>query len=232
MYKVVEIFSSIEGEGKRTGELTTFIRLYGCNLRCSFCDTPYSYTDDGYYNMTCEQIVQEVKRRKNFNVTITGGEPLVHPNITELIEELLDQEEGFNINIETNGSVDTLPIRTKCGTENLFFTVDYKSISSKMNSYMKAENFKHLCKQDVVKFVVGNKEDLQDALDFIKSMRWTVGEFCNTIIGGSPQIYFSPVFGKIDMKDIVSFMKDNNIQGAKIQAQLHKIIWNSNERGV
>lgn len=224
MYKVVEIFSSIEGEGKRTGELTTFIRLYGCNLRCSYCDTTYSHTDGEYYEMTLEQILEEVSRRKNINVTITGGEPLIHNGIKELICKLLSK--GHYVNIETNGTVDTRPIRLYCGTDKLFFTVDYKSISSNMNSRMCHNNFEGLCKQDVVKFVVGTMMDLQDALEFIKKRGW-LEQFPN-----SPKIYFSPVFGQIEMADIVDFMKDENLQGVRLQVQLHKIIWDVNKRGV
>ena len=100
---IIEIFNSIEGEGVRAGKLCTFIRTAGCNLRCSFCDTTYSY--NGGTQMTIQQIIDEVKNFDCELITLTGGEPLLHVQVRQfLIPALL--EEGFEVNIETNGSID------------------------------------------------------------------------------------------------------------------------------
>lgn len=211
--KVVEIFKSIDGEGKRAGLPTTFIRLYGCNLNCSYCDTRYGCEGNNYKSYTIDKIMDIVHNLNCKSVTITGGEPLIHSDIYTLIISLLN--EGYWVNIETNGSV---PVKHfEC--DNLFYTVDYKCISSGMNSRMKC-NFSDLTEVDVIKFVVGSTEDMQDAVKFIKS---------NDL---KSQIYFSPVFGQIEPKDIVKFILDNELNDCKIQLQLHKIIWEPQKRGV
>lgn len=204
---VNEIFDSIEGEGKRAGELATFIRLTGCNLRCSYCDTAYAFKEGK--EMSLEAIEEAVNR---FNVTLTGGEPLMQ-DVHRLIE-LFDTHE---INIETNGSMDIEPYKKY---PHVFFTIDYKCTSSGMSNKMLESNFKQLRPQDVLKFVVGCKEDLLQAK-----------EICNRYFPVC-QVYVSPVFGKIEPAEIVEFIKDNNLAEWKIQLQLHKFIWNPQERGV
>ena len=102
--KVVEIFKSIDGEGIRAGYPATFIRLFGCNLRCSYCDTPYGYEGNDYKEMTVDEIVQECMCLNCPRITLTGGEPLIHKDVNILIKNLLVN--GFEVNIETNGSVD------------------------------------------------------------------------------------------------------------------------------
>ena len=114
---VIEIFSSIEGEGTRAGELCTFIRLAECNLRCSYCDTEYSFT--GGKEMSVEEIMQVVDGYGNYNVTITGGEPLLQD-----LTELLNVMNKYFVNIETNGSIN--PVVSYGNYPNVIFTVDYK----------------------------------------------------------------------------------------------------------
>lgn len=203
---VNEIFNSIDGEGKRAGELATFIRLTGCNLRCSYCDTSYAFQDGT--EMPLQDIVQQVKYR---NVTLTGGEPLIQ-NVKPLLMAL----HHHNINIETNGSIDIEPY---FGIPNVWFTIDYKTKSSGMIHEMWHNNFSILRPQDVLKFVVGSREDLEQAR-----------EICNTYKIHCP-IYISPVFGKIEPSEIVAYMKEKNLEEWKIQLQLHKFIWNPTERG-
>ena len=89
--KVVEIFSSIDGEGSRAGFLCTFIRLYGCNLRCNYCDSLYALENNYYTEMTCEEIINKCVELGNFRITLTGGEPLIHNNVIELIQDNIKQ---------------------------------------------------------------------------------------------------------------------------------------------
>ena len=96
--KVVEIFNSIEGEGSRAGYLATFIRLYGCNLRCSYCDSVYSFTNNDYTEMSIEEIINTVNGYNCKKVTLTGGEPLIHKDVDILVKELLTN--GYEVNIE------------------------------------------------------------------------------------------------------------------------------------
>lgn len=227
-YNISEIFGSIEGEGKRTGELTTFIRFYGCNLRCSWCDSSYSYTNNDYTKMTLQEIITKVKEIGYRNITITGGEPLIQPDIQILINTLCSDK--YYVNIETNGSVDISTSRF-VGYNNLFFTMDYKCPSSNMNSHMLLQNYKALNKNDVVKFVVADTQDLDKAYAFIKDLKYMYN-MANTQEVEYPLFYISPVFNKIELKDIVQYMKDKNMEGVRLQVQLHKIIWDPDKRGV
>lgn len=239
--KVVEIFNSIDGEGKRAGELTTFIRLFGCNLRCSYCDTPYSYNqtsnEQPWKEMSITEIIEECDKYDTDNITVTGGEPLIHLDIQYLLRAL--SEAGYNVNVETNGSV---PLSRyykdngehAAGYENVWFTVDYKCACSGMEDKMILDNFnrnKIPYKDIVYKFVVGSQDDLFKANEIINN--FILSE--NTD-GGNCYIYLSPVFGQIEPKEIVEFMQEKNLFNSKVpirvQLQLHKFIWNVNERGV
>lgn len=213
--KVVEIFKSIDGEGKRAGLPTTFIRLYGCNLNCSYCDTRYGCEEDNYTVHSVDSIMDTVRRFGIPSVTITGGEPLIHPGIHKLINTLL--ESGYWVNIETNGSI---YIGQFPKHKNLFFTMDYKSPSSGMEKRMILENLSFLTSEDVLKFVVGSEEDLDRSLEILEQYQ------------PDCQIYFSPVFEKIDSKLIVEFILRHKLNDCKVQVQLHKIIWDPKERGV
>ena len=148
---VNEIFSSIDGEGIRTGELATFIRLAGCNLRCRYCDTEYALDNNLGSEMNITEILNEVKKYKNRNITLTGGEPLAHKETNKLIEELI--KNNYFVNIETNGSIDIEPYIGKC-----LITMDYKCKSSLMEKTMLLSNLEKLSETDVLKFVI-NSED-------------------------------------------------------------------------
>jgi len=212
---VNEIFSSIEGEGIRTGFPVIFIRLYSCNLHCSYCDTRYSCENNEGLEMSIDEILENIKQYSIKKVTLTGGEPLIHKDVELLIDELINNE--YEVNIETNGSIDIYPYITKNDT---IITMDYKSISSGMNHLMLGKNLKYLRSNDVLKFVVGTEEDLLDMLSVIQLDKPT----CN--------IFVSPVFGKIEMRKIVDFIKEYNLNTCRIQIQLHKIIWPPTMRGV
>lgn len=215
---VNEIFLSIDGEGKRAGELAIFIRLAGCNLRCSYCDTAYALTADAGQKMSVDQILSEVNRlSENIikNVTLTGGEPLIHKDVKVLIESLLDK--CYEVNVETNGSI-VPPIPSK--PRSLFYTMDFKCLTSDESDKMNPSALTSLTDNDVLKFVVGSIEDLDQMRAVIYNL--------NT----NAKIYISPVFGKIDPKDIVSYMMKYHMYDARIQLQLHKFIWDPSERGV
>lgn len=217
--KVNEIFKSIDGEGLRTGELTTFIRLAGCNLRCSYCDTCYALKNSNGTEMSVDEIVKRAKKYDYRNITLTGGEPLIHKDVDDLISKLC--ENGFYVNIETNGSV---PIDKYILNKNILITMDYKLPSSGVEKNMNLNNLEKLRKNDVLKFVIG-KDDFDRIKEVIEN---------HSI---KSYIYLSPVFGEIEPFEIVDFMKIMHTQGIdtskiRVQVQLHKIIWNPNERGV
>lgn len=216
-FNVVEIFDSIDGEGKRTGELTTFIRLAGCNLRCSYCDTPYGLDFKQGIPMKMSEIVNKCIEYSNKNITLTGGEPLARIFIMDLIGKL--STVGFEVNIETNGSI---PLYDNFRLKNVFYTMDYKCPSSGVENKMDLENLLYLDKDDVLKFVVGSEEDLDTTWKILDEYQ------------PKAQVYISPVFGKIKPVEIVDYMKEHkqSFKDARVQVQLHKIIWNPDERGV
>lgn len=218
--KVSEIFLSIEGEGKRVGTPCVFIRLYGCNLRCSYCDSLYAVEGKDYQELSINQIVNELKKYDVKNVTLTGGEPLIHKDVDDLINKLISEK--FFINVETNGTVKPI-----IKGENIFYTVDWKSPSSMMMDKMNLSVFKNLSKNDVIKFVVGNIEDLLQAESVIQRLQ----ELYNDEI---PSIFISPIFNQIDNESIVNFILHSETlkKQTRFQIQLHKIIWNPEMRGV
>lgn len=214
---VNEIFGSIDGEGLRTGELATFIRLAGCNLRCRYCDTPYSLKTCDGKEMTIDEIVDKVKDINFKNITLTGGEPLIHRNVRKLIDVLIEND--FKVNIETNGSIDITPYIN----DDLLITMDYKTPASNEVSKMLLSNINKLKETDVLKFVC-NREDLSHITEVLKEYK------------PKCYVYLSPIFNEIEPKELVDYLKElNNIVDTskiRVQVQLHKIIWNPDERGV
>ena len=218
-FKVVEIFESINGEGMRAGELAVFVRMKGCNLSCNYCDTMWANEADcEFEEMTADRIVERVKKSGIKNVTLTGGEPLLQKDADKLIK-LFSDEKDIRVEIETNGSVNLSPFLKY---ENTSFTMDYKLPESDMEKYMDLENFKILRKKDTLKFVASSVNDLKKAKDIIE--KYDLIDRVNII--------FSPVFGKIELTDIVDFLKDNKLNDVRMQLQMHKFIWAPDERGV
>lgn len=218
--QVVEKFVSINGEGRRCGQLATFIRFAGCNLNCGYCDTAWANDRKVAFDpMTVEEVYAYIKDTQVTNVTLTGGEPMLQQDMRELLE-LLSQDPELYVEIETNGSV---LLSKFSDLENPpSFTMDYKLPSSGMERMMALENFDHLTEKDTVKFVSGSMADLEKARELINKYKLTE----------KTSIFISPVFGDIELESIVDFMKDNQMNGVNMQVQLHKIIWDPNERGV
>lgn len=218
-FPVAERFVSINGEGRLAGELAVFLRFCKCNLNCSFCDTRWANSDDiAVEVMTGKQLTDYVMSTGIKNVTLTGGEPLLQKEIGSLIAAL--DALGLNIEIETNGSIPLkdltpFPVHTSV-------TMDYKLPGSGMEEFMCLENFSYLTEKDTVKFVVGDRMDLERAAEIIRTFHLT--SCCS--------VYFSPVFGKLPPDEIVSFMKENTLNQVRLQLQLHKYIWNPAQRGV
>ena len=219
--KIVEIFSSIDGEGIRTGQLCTFIRTYGCNLRCSYCDSMYALEGNEWQEMSIPEIINVCKTYGNRCITLTGGEPLIHKDVHNLINTLAD--EGFEVNIETNGSVDISKFMES--STSVFFTLDYKTPYSQEESKMFMDNFyKYVRHKDVVKFVCGTEDDLNKMKEVVFNMKTTLTTL--------PHIFVSPVFGQIEPVTIVDYLKKYNLQDVRMQLQLHKFIWPVDMKGV
>lgn len=219
-YQVAEKFISINGEGTRAGEPAVFIRFKGCNLNCTYCDTKWANGEDSPCTlMTTEEICDYVRLAGIRNVTITGGEPLKRGGMAELISAIMS-DGVTRVEIETNGSVDLSEISS--AEHRPSFTMDYKLPESGMESAMLTENFSLLCKNDTVKFVSSSISDMERALEIIRKYS----------LIGRVNVYFSPVFGKIDPKDMVDFILKNKLNDVRLQIQLHKVIWDPDQKGV
>ena len=218
--RVAEKFISINGEGVRAGELAVFVRFQGCNLACHYCDTKWALAKDcPCEEMSPEQIHAYIKGTGITNVTLTGGEPLLHKDMDRLLAILLADEE-LREEIETIGAVD---LRKFCACPGRpVFTMDYKLPSSGYEKSMVLENFELLSKDDTVKFVSGSTEDLERAYKIIRE--YDLLRKCH--------VYFSPVFDDIEPVEIVNFMMDHKLNEARLQIQMHKVIWDPDKRGV
>ena len=218
--RVAEKFISINGEGVRAGELAVFVRFQGCNLRCHYCDTKWALVQDcPYEEMSPEKIHAYTKNTGIKNVTLTGGEPLLQKDMDRLLAILL-ADEDLRVEIETNGAVD---LRKFCACPGRpVFTMDYKLPSSGYEKSMVLSNFELLSPDDTVKFVSGSTQDLERAYQVIQE--YDLLRKCH--------VYFSPVFGDIEPAEIVSFMMDHKLNEARLQIQMHKVIWDPDKRGV
>ena len=212
---VNETFLSIQGESTHAGRLCFFIRLSGCNLSCTYCDTDYARDDENSVSMSIKNLVTQAKLSKVRLVEITGGEPLTNAHTPALCEALLD--ESLEVMVETNGSLplSLLPPAVKK-------IVDCKTPSSGMTEYNLYDNFHILSDHDEIKFVI------QDYLDY---------EFALTIIEKhklhkkTSNILFSPAWDKLNPKTLVAWMMAD-LPPARLQLQIHKVIWGANKRGV
>lgn len=215
--QVIEKFVSINGEGLKQGELALFLRFKGCNLRCSYCDTKYSFINPEYSEESIDEIIKYVEDSKINNITLTGGEPLIQDDINELMKVL--SSKGYHVEIETNGSID---ISNFINNDNISYTLDYKLPTSLMENKMNVDNYKYINKKDSVKFVCGDYNDLLKMKEIIN--KYDLINITNCIV--------SPVFNVIKLGDIVQFLIDNNLNGVRMQLQIHKVIWDPNKRGV
>lgn len=218
---VNEIFTSIDGEGKTAGMLTTFIRLAGCNLRCKWCDTAYALQKGQGEPMSVAAVADAVKTHA---VTITGGEPLEQPAVLELAALLMQR--GIAVNVETNGSRSVEPLLALPNADSLLLvTLDWKLPGSGMEKCMNPQHFRALRPGDVLKFVVASAADLARAREVVEMLQPPC------------YIYLSPVFGAIEPEALVEALKEWHADGTdvrrmRVQLQLHKIIWAPDRRGV
>lgn len=212
---VTEMFGSIQGESTHAGRLCYFIRLAGCNLRCSYCDTDYSLTAADGSEVGVEEIVERVQEEGIRLVEVTGGEPLIQPNVVDLCEALLGI--GCDVMVETNGAMDIsiLP-------EGVIRIVDCKSPSSGEHERMDFSNFEHLKASDEVKFVIANRSDYECALSVIDKYH---------VNSKTHNILLSPAWKEIEPMQIVEWMLEDRPQ-ARLQIQMHKVIWDPELRGV
>lgn len=222
MFRVIERFVSIDGEGPTSGALAAFIRFEGCNLRCTWCDTKYSWDGScSYEEQSAEDIYQYIKESGASNVTLTGGEPLLQKDMFQLLD-LLYHDNKLTVHIETNGALDIRKYKQRYQEGNIRYVLDYKLPGSGMQRTMKESNFDCINHEDVYKFVIASEEDLQETWRIVKEHQLT--KKC--------QVFLSPVTELIEPKRIVEFMIDRKWHDVRLQVQVHKLIWPKDMRGV
>ena len=210
---VNEIFYSIQGESIYSGIPCVFVRLTGCNLRCSYCDTTYAYYEG--VELRIEEILSRVDNYKCSLIEITGGEPLLQDETPLLIYRLLKKK--YEVLLETNGSIDISMVDGRC-----IKIVDIKCPSSGENDKNDLENLKRVNQKDQIKFVVGNREDYEFAKETAKLIR-----------PGFPMknVLFSPVIEQMHPSQLAEWILEDRLR-VRLQIQLHKILWPEKERGV
>jgi len=212
MLKINEIFKSIQGESSHTGLPCIFVRLTGCNLRCTYCDTEYAFYEGK--EMTVAEVVNAVEGFGISLVEITGGEPLLQKEVNPLMQTLLDKQ--YTVMLETGGSLplDEVP-------DPVIKIMDLKCPASGEESRNNYDNLSRLTLKDEVKFVILNREDYD----------WCKKILNKHAINKKAQVLFSPVYEKLDLKDLAKWVLEDNLS-VRLQTQLHKVIWSKDAIGV
>jgi 7-carboxy-7-deazaguanine synthase len=208
--KVNEIFHSIQGETTRAGFPSVLIRLTGCNLRCRYCDTSYAWTEGR--DLSIDEIISMVKKYGSVDhITVTGGEPLLQANSIHLMKRLI--ESGFDIQLETNGSISTRdvpPLIRKI--------IDVKTPSSgEVNSFL-FENLDYLRSGDELKFVLSDRADYNYSKEFLKKYL----EKSDIVIN------FSPVFNRMSFGELAGLILHDRLR-VRLNIQLHRLVWPEGE---
>lgn len=211
--KVCEIFTSIQGESTFAGLPCTFVRLSGCNLRCAYCDTKYSY-DEGV-ELEIEDIVRQVASAGLRLVEITGGEPMLQGEETiSLIKALLDR--GYEVLVETNGSMKIRDLDKRAT-----IILDIKTPGSGMSDKMDFSNLEIIKNSDEAKFVICSREDYEWSKEIISQYR--LEERC--------KVLFSPGFGMLQPRDLAAWIIEDRLR-VRLNIQIHKYIFDPGERMV
>ncbi|MED4603983.1 radical SAM protein [Paenibacillus validus] len=219
---MVEIFETVEGEGTRAGFPTVFVRLFGCNLRCTWCDTKYSYPPaEAEFVMSVDEIVSKATSFGAKHLCLTGGEPLLYGDKSAaLIEALAGTGRYEDIHIETNGAIELEPFIRRITSPNVRYIMDYKLPDSGEEDKMATANFALLRKQDELKFVIGSDRDFEAAKAVLE--RYPTAALP----------LFSPVWETMPPAKLVGLMLEHGLSHVKLNMQLHKIIWDPAARGV
>jgi 7-carboxy-7-deazaguanine synthase len=213
MLTVSEIYLSIQGESTHVGRPCVFVRLTACNLRCSWCDTPYAFT--GGQKLPVDAVMDRVRALGVRLVEITGGEPLLQAEVVGLMRQLL--AEGFEVLLETGGHmpIDDVP-------EDVVRIVDVKCPASGEAARMHWPNLDRLTRRDEVKFVIQDRADFEYARDVVAT---------HTLADRAGAVLFSPVHGVLPADRLAQWMLEAHVP-ARLQIQAHKYIWTPETRGV
>jgi 7-carboxy-7-deazaguanine synthase len=210
--RVTEIFHSIQGESTFAGQPCVFVRLTGCPLRCTWCDTEYAFY--GGSGQSIEQILAKVESYGCRLVEVTGGEPLAQPESLTLITRLC--ERGFDVLIETSGAIDTAAVDARAHV-----ILDVKCPGSGMSDRVHWPNLDRLTGKDEVKFVLTDRSDYD----------WACHVLAQYELASRCPVLMSPVFGSLDVRQLAEWILADRLP-VRLQLQLHKLIWTPDMRGV
>ena len=211
--RVNEIYISLQGESSHQGFLCTFVRLTGCHLRCSYCDSEHSFYEGD--RMTVEEVVAKVVELGAPRVELTGGEPLLQPAVYPLMEALLAR--GLTVMLETSGSIDVRLV-----PKAVHKIVDLKTPSSGESDRNDFRVLLNMNANDELKFVLGSREDYDWAKSMITQYRLEEQPY---------PMLFSTVFGKLSAKDLAEWIIADRLK-VRFQLQQHKYVWPPDARGV
>ena len=210
--RINEIFHSIQGESTHAARLCVFVRLTGCHLRCTWCDTEYAFYEGR--KMTLDEILERVDDYGCDLVEITGGEPLLQPNVHPLMARLADA--GRTVLLETSGACDIASVDPR-----VIRIMDLKTPSSSECHRNRLDNIANLRERDEVKFVIEDRTDYEWARNLIDRF---------DLVGRCP-VLVSPVHGRLEPVVLAEWVLADRLS-VRFQLQLHKFIWSPETRGV
>jgi 7-carboxy-7-deazaguanine synthase len=203
--RITEIFYSLQGESLSVGRPTLFIRLTGCPLRCTYCDTAYAFSGGDWYEM--DAILDKVAQFAPQHVCVTGGEPLAQRGIDELLERLCDA--GYQVSLETSGALDIRGVDSRVSR-----VVDIKTPASGESDRNLLSNFAQLTARDQIKFVIGDESDYH----------WSRSMLEDHQLHQACEVLFSPVHDTMDPGRLADWVLRDRLP-VRFQLQLHKLLW-------
>jgi len=211
--KINEIFYGIQGESSFMGLPFAFIRLAGCNLRCTYCDTTYAFYEST--DMSIAEILGKIEAFPTRFVLVTGGEPMLQKPVYELFDNLLQR--GYTVLAETGGQIALAEVDPR-----VHKIMDFKCPSSGMETHNCYDNVRYLTPGDEVKFVVADRNDFDWSCDLVR--RYDLTSRVSNVL-------FSPVYSKLPYAEVADWVLHSGLR-VRLQLQLHKIIWPDTQRGV
>lgn len=208
--KITEIFYSLQGESKTVGQPTVFVRLTGCPMRCSYCDTAYAF--HGGERLELEEVLQEVAKYDAKYVCVTGGEPLAQPKCLALLTSLCDQ--GYQVSLETGNAIDIAAVDPR-----VYIVLDIKTPASGEEHNNRYSNLDYLKSTDALKLVICDQDDYLWSQKLVEAKQ--LSDIC--------EVFFSPSAEQLSATDLADWIVRDQLK-VRMQVQLHKILWN-NEAG-
>ena len=203
--KLTEIFYSIQGESATIGHPTVFVRLTGCPMRCTYCDTAYAF--HGGERLELDEILDQVAQFDARYVTVTGGEPLAQPDCWPLLNKLCDV--GYKVSLETGGAISISDIDPR-----VYIVLDVKTPASGEEANNRYDNLDLIQDKDCLKFVICDREDYEWSRNFVTERN----------LDGLCEVFFSPSADQLNAKDLAEWILEDRLN-VRFQVQLHKVLW-------